>query len=517
MMFPNIKVLLAENKDSGDASLKGLLELHEMKVTACHDSIEAVRLAFSDSPDLIILDYSLPLMDSFHCSRILKNDPHMKRTPIIIIGSPNQQIDRFWANSSGADYYLEKPIDSEVIMETFKKILPKRTLKGDRLNPPSVMPVLSDTDILSLANSILDKSLFKSAISHKLNSIDTQSLSLKETVKAVMDILTTIYEFDSGMVLFNNHEDAQLFIYKNKALSLSRMAELKEAVQKAVSDMHSLYIEPSRIIQVDLETDDLRTAKVEPLDLYLHSPVAEKRAAFIAIDGIAFDRLLVSEQAVLRDFLDSASKVLENKFIFDIAQKFSLIDTVAQRDQAGLLQDILKTEMSRARNHNSPLTLLTLDILDIGEITAELRDDKKRALYRLIFRTILNSISKNNIVTRLNNASFAFLMIGTGEEKSGVFLKGLRRILSSSMMGYLPRGSSEPLFRLGLAEFDSSRDLTGDAFLHRAMTSDEFSEAPPEKLEVVEIEPIEDLEDLEELETIIDLEEVVYEETAEKT
>ena len=513
-MFPNIKVLLAENKDSGDASLKGLLQLHEMTVSQCSDSIEAVRKAFSESPDLIILDFSLPLMDAFHCARILKNDPYMRQTPIIVIGSPSQQIDKYWAHVSGADFYIEKPVDAEVVLETFKKILPRRTLKGDRLKAPSIMPVLSDTDILSLANSILDKSLFKSSIISELNAIDTQTLSLRATVKGVMEILSSLYEFSSAMVLFNNHEDAQLFIYKNQTLSASRMAEIKDNMLSALKDKYSLHIEPARLVQVDLQKDDLRSGKTEPLDLYLHSPVAEKRAAFIAIDNISYERLLTNEQVVLKTFLDTSSRVLESKFIFDIAQKFSLIDTVAQRDQSNLLQDVLTTEMSRSRIQNSPLTLLTLDIVEIDEITENLREDKTRALYRLIFRTILSSISKNNIVSRLNNASFAFLMIGSGEEKSGVFLKGLSRILTTSMMGYLPRDSKEPVFKLGMAEFDQAKDLTGAGFLKRAMDSVAFKETLRETLEVVETAPVEETE-AEEI--IIDLKEVVYDEAAEKT
>ncbi|MEE9542406.1 MAG: response regulator [Thermodesulfobacteriota bacterium] len=517
MMFPNTKVLLAENPDSGDASLKGLLELHEMTVIQCSDSIEAVRKSFRESPDLIILEYSLPLMDAFHAARILKNDPFMLRTPIIVIGSPTQQIDKYWADSSGADFYIEKPVDAEVVLETFKKILPKRTLKGDRLKAPSIMPVLSDTDILSLANSILDKTLFKSSIISELNSIDTQALSLKDTVKAVMEILSSLYEFSSSMVLFNNHEDAQLITYKNLSLNASRIAEIKENLLNLVSDKYSLFIEPTRIVQTDLQSDEMRTGKADPLDLYLHGPVADKRAAFIAIDGISYERLLSGEQVVLKTFLDAASRVLENKFVFDIAQKFSIIDTVAQKDQSSLLQDVIANEMSRARTQMSPLTLLTLDIAEIDTITEGLRDDKSRALFRLIFRTILSSISKNNIVTRLNNTSFAFLMIGSGEEKSGIFLKGLKNILASSMMGYLPRGSKEPVFKLGMAEFEPSKDLTSAGFLSRAMSSECFEEITKEPLEVVEVEPVNELEELEEIETIIDLEDVVYDDAAEKT
>lgn len=516
MMFPNIKVLLAENKDSVDASLEGLLKLHEMSVSMCSDSIEAVRKAFSESPDLIILDFSLPLMDAFHASRILKNDPYMKQTPIIIIGSPTQQVDKYWATESGADFYIERPVDAEIVLETFKEILPKRTLKGDRLKAPSVMPVLSDTDILSLANSILDKTLFKSSIISEFNKIDTQTLSLKNTVKAVMEILSTLYDFKTAMVLFNNHEDAQLFTYKLQVLSASRIAEIKDSMLSMVNSVHSLYIEPARLVQTDLQSNELRSerGKTAPLDLYLHGPVALKRSAFIALDGVAYDRLLDSEQEVFRTFLDAASKVLEAKFIFDIAQKFSLIDTVAQKDQSSLLQDVLASEMSRARSQNSPLTLLTLDITDIDSITKDLRDDKSRALYRLIFRTILSSISKNNIVTRLDSTSFAFLMIGSSEEKSSVFLKGLKNILTSSMMGYLPRGTKEPQFKLGMAEFDPLKDLTGAGFLDRAINTACFEEIQREPLEVVEI-ALED--EIEELETIIDLEEIVYEETAEKT
>lgn len=209
-----MKVLLAENLPATEPSLKGLLELQGMHVLMTTNGIDAVRTAFSENPDVIILDSSIEGLDPSHCTRIFKNDPFMRETPVILTGSASGQIDRFWTMTSGTDYFLQRPIDSEEITGIIKSIVAGRGVKGGpHMAPASITPVLQDTDILSMANSILDRALFKSSLLSEMNSIDVETLQADLVIKSVFEMLSSLYNFTAAAALFYGPSDGEIYFY----------------------------------------------------------------------------------------------------------------------------------------------------------------------------------------------------------------------------------------------------------------------------------------------------------------
>ncbi len=83
---------------------------------------EALNKAVEQQPDVIITDVVMPGMSGFELCRSLKKHPIIKKVPIIICTSKNQEIDRLWGMKQGADAYITKPFTREQLVRVVKSV-----------------------------------------------------------------------------------------------------------------------------------------------------------------------------------------------------------------------------------------------------------------------------------------------------------------------------------------------------------------------------------------------------------
>lgn len=84
---------------------------------------EALEKLTKLSPDLIILDVVLPGRSGFEICRVLKAESNTKKIPVIMCSTKDSEMDKFWGMKQGADAYIPKPIDQELLVRTVKNLL----------------------------------------------------------------------------------------------------------------------------------------------------------------------------------------------------------------------------------------------------------------------------------------------------------------------------------------------------------------------------------------------------------
>jgi DNA-binding response OmpR family regulator len=99
------------------------LETNNYAVVAAADGEEALGAVEKNNPDLIILDILLPKLDGFKVCEKLKKDPRFSKIPIIMLTAKGQEKDILLAKQMGADAYISKPFDAQLLLYDVKKLL----------------------------------------------------------------------------------------------------------------------------------------------------------------------------------------------------------------------------------------------------------------------------------------------------------------------------------------------------------------------------------------------------------
>jgi DNA-binding response OmpR family regulator len=119
------KLLLVEDDVNFGAVLKSYLEINEMEVDWVDDGKNALPSFEQKKYDLVLLDVMLPNMDGFSIARSIKDSG--SDVPFIFITAKTLREDIVEGYKTGADDYITKPFDSEILLYKIKAILTRHT------------------------------------------------------------------------------------------------------------------------------------------------------------------------------------------------------------------------------------------------------------------------------------------------------------------------------------------------------------------------------------------------------
>jgi DNA-binding response OmpR family regulator len=97
------------------------------RVTAVRDGVEALEAAGRERYDLVSTDVTMPRMDGYELTRALRARPEYEDTPILMITSRGERIDRVRGFDAGVDEYITKPHERALLLDAIRKILAGRT------------------------------------------------------------------------------------------------------------------------------------------------------------------------------------------------------------------------------------------------------------------------------------------------------------------------------------------------------------------------------------------------------
>jgi DNA-binding response OmpR family regulator len=118
------KILLVEDDPNFGTVLKDYLSLNDYNVTHAKDGIEGLIMFKNNDYDLCILDVMMPRKDGFSLAQDIRSTN--KEIPIIFLTAKTLKEDVLKGYSVGADDYLNKPFDSEVLLHKIKVILQRK-------------------------------------------------------------------------------------------------------------------------------------------------------------------------------------------------------------------------------------------------------------------------------------------------------------------------------------------------------------------------------------------------------
>src|SRR5437667_12291187 len=106
-----MKILYVEDNDDNIYVLENRLKRVGYEVIIARDGAQGFTLATAEQPDLVLMDLSLPVVDGWEATRMIKAAPETRRIPVIALSANAMAGDREKALAAGCDDFDTKPLD----------------------------------------------------------------------------------------------------------------------------------------------------------------------------------------------------------------------------------------------------------------------------------------------------------------------------------------------------------------------------------------------------------------------
>ena len=141
MISNNKHVLLVEDDVNFGTVLRDYLNLNGYKVVLARNGLEGFEKFKKNEFDICILDVMMPYKDGFNLAKEIRSKD--KTTPIVFLTAKSMKEDVLKGYKIGADDYLTKPFDAEILLEKLK-VLIQRTEKSVQKTKPKSRVVIGD-------------------------------------------------------------------------------------------------------------------------------------------------------------------------------------------------------------------------------------------------------------------------------------------------------------------------------------------------------------------------------------
>lgn len=105
--------------------MRRLLEMAGHRVIEATDGEQAVEVALSERPDLILMDLSLPKLDGLAATRRIRESHDLRNVPIVAVSAHDGAESREAALAAGCNEYVTKPIDFDQLNSLISRFLTK--------------------------------------------------------------------------------------------------------------------------------------------------------------------------------------------------------------------------------------------------------------------------------------------------------------------------------------------------------------------------------------------------------
>ena len=116
-----VKVLVIDDSNTIRRSAEMFLRQAGYEVILAEDGFDALAKISDHEPQVIFVDIMMPRLDGYQTCALIKQNPALKSTPVIMLSSKDGVFDRARGRLAGSDRYLTKPFTKEALLAAVKE------------------------------------------------------------------------------------------------------------------------------------------------------------------------------------------------------------------------------------------------------------------------------------------------------------------------------------------------------------------------------------------------------------
>jgi twitching motility two-component system response regulator PilH len=196
------KIVIADDSPTLRRIVSSVLSKDGHEVIQAEDGVEAVQAVFAHQPDAIVMDVQMPRVSGYVATRLLKDDWQTADIPIILLTSLDQQSDKYWGRSAGADDYLTKDFEAPQLIEAVEGVMKKaEAARGGRPALKADPLELDDDDVLTKITELLDRKLFETSVAAAVTELAATTHRFEETVAGLLEVVSRFVDYHLAAVL----------------------------------------------------------------------------------------------------------------------------------------------------------------------------------------------------------------------------------------------------------------------------------------------------------------------------
>ena len=408
-------ILLADDNKLVVKITSAILESAGYSVSVAWDGVEAINKAYTELPDVLILDIEMPKVNGYQVCRLLKDDEFTRDIPIVMVTGRELQSDMFWGEKTGAEAYVVKGFKPEQLLGVVAEMVVTGRERRAKAQPREGSTVLNDeSNVLSRVIDVLDSKLFESTILNELGSLASLDQGCRLTVKGVLEILARVVGNSVGSVMMLEEED--LIIHLNGPTSREHLDGVVEHVyETAMGYGWELNAERARLVVYNDEQlaeeragDDNPVAELSHVDIPL---MAQKKVVGLLVLSHAQSAAFVrNAQNIIKLVQNQVTIVIDNARLYEAARRIAITDGLTRLYNHRFFQELFDKEYKRSDRYNTIFSLIMLDIDNFKKINDTYGhlcgDEILKGLAKLI-RGCLRSM---DVFARYGGEEFAILL-----------------------------------------------------------------------------------------------------------
>ena len=151
------KVLVVEDNAEVRSYLLDLLS-DQFDLLEARDGAAAFDLIIDQKPDIVVSDVMMPRMDGFELCEKVKSNELTSHTPVLLLTAKGTSQDQLFGTKKGADAYVTKPFEPELLIEKIKQLVASRKQLSDKFSQKVVLAP-TDAEIKSEEGEFLEKAI----------------------------------------------------------------------------------------------------------------------------------------------------------------------------------------------------------------------------------------------------------------------------------------------------------------------------------------------------------------------
>ncbi|MGA1824510.1 MAG: response regulator [bacterium] len=465
----NNKIVLAIGDHYARRSLRNILQEMTLDIREVSSGPQAIKDVITLNPGIIIVDDTLPHINGYQFSRLLKHGLNLD-IPLILFYTSQLKMDRFWGVSCGADYCLSIPVNVPELKQIINEIFTKKATAKSFFKSSIIGQHTSDSDILKMVNDLLDRDLFQQKLLNDLSAMHRQLTSLEDLATVMMSILSSLFPFRAAAFFICSETLVNFMVFINQEIKQQSLESLYGAIITHINKERKLHLTikdiPITVLKSTIsDSEKNRPETLENQDISIFSLDNSRNIlCYIGFDGLNMDKFPKEEIRIFNIFIRRIMEAIEEKIVFAKSIHFSIINAVKAKDShRSFFLDLLSRYMDQAHRYKAPLAIVVVDFPNYPQVLKSL-DKKERFHFRQnIHQAILNNIRKIDIVARIDENRFAILFPNIGVEEAQIVYRQVKLVLDENSPRDIPLQIHE-----GFCQYTPIYGLNGEEFLEAA-------------------------------------------------